>query len=82
MTSVAFEDKILVELNSDKREFEKDVKTGTAIWLFMRHKLTLGQAAGLAGLSQFEFMRNLDENGVPAIDYSVEDLNREVENIS
>ena len=37
MQTVAFNDKLLLELNTDVREFENDVRLGTAIWLSLIH---------------------------------------------
>ena len=78
MQTVAFNDKLLLELNTDVREFENDVRLGTAIWYFIKHRLTLGQAAELAVKSQYEFMQCLNENGVASIDYPAEDLKKEL----
>jgi predicted HTH domain antitoxin len=44
-----------------------------AIGLFVAEEATLGQAAGVAGLSQTEFLRELGRHRIP-IHYGVEEL--------
>ena len=47
---------------------------------FFREKLlSFGKAAELAGLSKWEFIDYLGENGIPVIDYDEQELDREVE---
>ena len=77
MQTITFDDRFLTELNEDRREFEQDVRLAAATWFFVCHKLTLGQAAEMAGQSQHEFMGRLSRLGWSAIDYSPEDLRTE-----
>ena len=79
MTTVAFDEKTLVEANVTPQEFEQDVRTGTALGLYLRHRLTLGQAAKLARMSQYEFMRFLGRYNIPCIDYPADDLEQEAQ---
>jgi predicted HTH domain antitoxin len=46
--------------------------------LFETGKLSLGQAAKLAGYSKRTFIELLGKMGVPVIDYPAEDLEREI----
>jgi len=78
MQTISFEDRFLTELNEDHREFEQNVRLAAAIWFYVCHKLTLGQAAEMASQSQYEFMRGLSQLGWSAIDYPSEDLRVEV----
>jgi predicted HTH domain antitoxin len=55
------------------------------LWLVeqVRHrKIGVGKGAELAGMPRAAFMRLLGEHGVPVIDYSVEDLQREIETLA
>lgn len=79
MHTVAFDERLLTELNEDVGEFDQDVKLGSAIWFYVRHKLTLGQAAKLADRSQFDFMKALNEHGIAVVDYPASDLADEIE---
>ena len=49
-----------------------------AVKLFETGKLSIGQAAKLAGYSKRTFMELLSKMGVPVINYPVEDLEREI----
>ncbi len=46
--------------------------------LFETGKLSLGQAAKMAGYSKRTFIELLGKMGVPVIDYPAEDLEREI----
>ena len=48
-----------------------------AVKLFETGKLSIGQAAKLAGYSKPTFIELLSKMGVPVINYPVEDLERE-----
>lgn len=77
MQAITFDDHYLAELNEDRREFEQDVRLAAAAWFYVCHKLTLGQAADMAGKSQYDFMTRLSRLGWSAIDYPPEDLKAE-----
>jgi hypothetical protein len=77
MQTITFDDRFLTELNEDHREFEQEVRMAAATWFYVCHKLTLGQAAGMAGQSQYDFMTRLSRLGWSAIDYPAEDLRAE-----
>ena len=77
MQTITFDDRFLTELNEDRREFEQDVRLAAATWFYVCHKLTLGQAAEMAGQSQYDFMNRLSRHGWSAIDYPPEDLRAE-----
>ena len=49
-----------------------------AVKLFETGKLSIGQAAKLAGYSKPTFTELLSKMAVPVINYSVEDLKREI----
>jgi predicted HTH domain antitoxin len=49
-----------------------------AIKLYETHKLSLGQAAQVAGYSKRTFLEILRQHGVPVFDYPPEELREEV----
>ena len=59
---------------------DKEAKMSLASKLYERGKLTLGQAAELAGYSKEAFMKKLSEYNVSLINYSVEELEKDIEN--
>lgn len=58
---------------------EDEAKLLLAIKLFEVGKLTLGQAAKLAGYSKRTFVELLSKHGVPIVAYPPEELQEEVE---
>lgn len=58
---------------------EQELKMILASRLFESGKLSLGQAAALAGYTKWTFIELLGEYGVSFINYSADDLERELE---
>jgi predicted HTH domain antitoxin len=59
---------------------DKEALMAIASRLYEKGKLSLGQAADLAGLSKRAFMETLGNYGVSVFNYSPDDLDRDVEN--
>lgn len=59
----------------------RDAALHLAIGLFVSEKVTLGQAAEAAGLSQGEFMQHLAQRKIP-LHYGVEELAEDLEAIT
>lgn len=59
---------------------DKEAKMLLASRLFEKGKLTLGQAAELAGYSKRTFMELLADYDVSLINYSPEELDEDIEN--
>ncbi len=74
-------DSIMLALNESKDEFLKKIKIYAAMEYFREEKLSLGKAAELAEMSKIDFMFYLGEHGVPVINYSPEDLEKELEGL-
>jgi predicted HTH domain antitoxin len=55
---------------------ESDAKLGLAISFWREQRLTLGQAAKLAGIGKAEFMAELGKRQIPIFDYA-DDLEAE-----
>ena len=58
----------------------KEVTTLLAARLYEQGKLSLGQAAELAGYSKRTFMELLGDYGVSIFDYPAEELEKDVQN--
>ena len=59
---------------------DKEVRMSLASKLYERGKLTLGQAAELAGYSKETFMELLAEYNVSLINYPANELDEDIEN--
>jgi len=59
---------------------DKEAKMSLASKLYERGKLTLGQAAELAGYSKETFMELLSEYNVALINYPADELDEDIEN--
>lgn len=59
---------------------DKEARMSLASKLYERGKLTLGQAAELAGYSKETFMELLAEYNVALINHPAEDLDQDIEN--
>lgn len=68
------------ELVHAARMTEVEILLELAVVLFHKEKLTLGQAATLAGISQFQFQQLLGSRGI-AIHYDVQDYIEDLQTI-
>ncbi len=59
---------------------DKEVRMSLASKLYERGKLTMGQAAELAGYSKETFMELLADYNVPLINYPADELDQDIEN--
>ena len=59
---------------------EAELKAELALALFQRERLTLGQAAELAGLPQLDFQRLLANRRIP-IHYGIEEMQQDLRRI-
>jgi len=59
---------------------EEEVKLFLYIKLFEENKLTLGQAAKLSGYSKKAFIEIVSKHGIPVINYSPEELQKDIQN--
>jgi predicted HTH domain antitoxin len=70
--SISIPDTILIALNETEQELGNDMKVYTAMWLYIKGKLTIGKAAKLAGKDRYSFELLLAENKIP-ISFLIED---------
>ena len=59
---------------------DKEILMVIASRLYERGKLSLGQAAEMVNLSKRAFMEILSNYGVSVFNYSIDDLDRDIEN--
>ena len=59
---------------------DKEALMAVASRMYEKGKLSLGQAAELAGLSKRSFMEKLSDFGVSFINYPSSDLDRDIQN--
>lgn len=64
---------------SSPEEFSHELCLAAAAQLYRKGRVSSGRAAQLAGVGQIEFLNNLSRFGVPAINISAEDFDREAE---
>ena len=60
---------------------DREAKMALASKLYERGKLTLGQAAEMADYTKETFMELLADYNVPLINYPVDELDEDVENV-
>ena len=70
---------VFVAVPFDEALLESGVRVSMAVQLFADHKVTLTQAAKLAGVSASEMMDKLAERKIPVANYSKEELLDELE---
>lgn len=61
------------------RKLASEMRKATAIDLFRRGLLSIGQGADLAEVSLAEFMDMLSDRGVPATEYSEEEAEKDLQ---
>ncbi len=62
----------------DERLAKEEVHVAVAVRLYESEVISLGKAAGIAGLSLSEFIDRLGAVNIPVIRYPAEDLKREI----
>jgi predicted HTH domain antitoxin len=67
----------MVGLYGDR--LEREVKSSIALSLFKKGLLSIGKAAELADMCLADFMDFLVVNGVPVVEYTLEDLKKDTE---
>lgn len=73
---------ITLEVSDSLAEYRNDTVRFIAAKLYESGKLSLGQAADMAGLTKHTFAELLSDYGVSFINYSADDLKDELDRIS
>lgn len=76
--SIDIADDLLLALREHPQEVADEMRTIAAIYYFQARRLSLGQAARLAGMSRVSFLDVLSSHGVTAFDLSAEDAHAEI----
>lgn len=66
----------------DYSKLEKEIKQKYALSLYQDEKISLSAAAEIAGMSIYDFMYECKKNNVPVINYTPEELDKELNNIN
>ena len=80
MSTVTIEvpDDLLIALREQPTEFAHEARLVTALHYLRERRLSLGQAARLAGMNRLDFMDALAARGLPAFDLSPDAAAEEV----
>ena len=76
--SIDIADDLLLALREHPQEVAHEMRVVGAIHYFQLRRLSLGQAARLAGMPRLEFLDVLNTHGVPAFDLSADDAHAEM----
>ena len=76
--SMDIPDDLLLTLREQPGEFAQEMRLVAAIHYLREKRLSLGQAARLAGMNRLDFLDALAERGIPAFDLSAEDAEAEI----
>ena len=76
--NISISDKLLLSTRQTSKEFEAEAKKAIALKFYIDEKLSLGQAAELAGLSELGFLLYLGDNNVSVFRFESDDCNAEL----
>jgi predicted HTH domain antitoxin len=76
--TIPVSDTILTSLNMRAEEIAQSMRQGFALKSFQDGKLTLVQAAVFCGMNIYDFISTASQAGIPIIDYSIEEIDREL----
>ncbi|MDR3328851.1 MAG: UPF0175 family protein [Prevotellaceae bacterium] len=76
--TIPLSDNLLISLNMNSDEVALSMRREYAMKQYREGRLTLSQSAELCGMNIYDFMSLLSQNSIAVIDYSPEELRREV----
>jgi predicted HTH domain antitoxin len=76
--TIPVSDNILTSLNMDAGEIALSIRKEFALKTFREGKLTLVQSAAFCGMNIYDFISTASQAGIPIIDYSIEEVDREL----
>ena len=79
---ITVSDSILTSLNMEADEIAHSMRKEFALKSFQNGKLTLAQGAAFCGINIYDFISNVSQAGIPIIDYSIEDVDRELAHLN
>lgn len=71
---LSLDTQIIHTLNLPDAVLEREIRQAAATQLYAQSRLTLGQAASLAGVSRADFMEMLSEKGVPVVQTTLDEV--------
>ncbi|MCL2704377.1 MAG: UPF0175 family protein [Defluviitaleaceae bacterium] len=77
---ISIPENIVLSTRQSTKEFEKEAKRAIALKFYKDEKLSLGQAAELAGFTKYEFIRYLGDHQIPVFRFEGTHLDEELEN--
>ena len=77
--NISIPDSVVLSTRQSAAQFEAEAKMAIAIKFYRDEKLSLGQSAELAGLTEFEFLKLLSKYGISVFRFE-EDEETELEN--
>ena len=76
---IPYPEELLTEFGETPEEFEQEMRVLVAAKLYEMGRITSGRAAEMAGMERVPFLNTLERYHVSMINYSAEELEREVE---
>ena len=80
LINIAIPETVVLSTRRTNKEFETEAKKAIALKFYVDEKLSLGQAAELAGFSEFEFIKYLGDNKVSIFRYESDNYDEELQN--
>jgi predicted HTH domain antitoxin len=77
--TIPLSDDFVFTLNQTPKEITENMKLQYAAKLFQDGKITIAQGAEFCGIAFTDFMFTLGKMGIPVIDYSPDELDKELE---
>ena len=78
--SITFPETLMLSTRQTSKEFEAEAKKAIALKFYTDEKLSLGQAAALAGLSKIDFIKYLGDNNVSIFRFESDNYGAELQN--
>ena len=75
---IPYPEELLTEFGETPEEFEREMRVLVAAQLYETGRITSGRAAEMAGMERVSFLNKLEHYDVSIINYSAEELEREI----
>jgi predicted HTH domain antitoxin len=76
---IPYSEDILAETGETPEEFEQELRFLVAAKLYEMGRVTSGRAAEMAGMDRVPFLNELGRHRISVVNYSPEELTREIE---
>ena len=78
LINIDIPESLILSTRQSYKEFETEAKKAIALKFYVDEKLSLGQAAELAGLGELEFLIYLGKNNISVFRFESDDYNAEL----